>query len=80
VTASLSSGLKLLALDAKATKRPSAEIDGLNELSSVPTGSGGPVGRLTNVTVPSCVSRTKRLVTALLSSVLRLSASDWKAT
>jgi hypothetical protein len=56
---SSSSSLRLAAMDWKATKRPSADIDGSSELpSALPV---VPVGRETSVVVFAWVSRTKML-------------------
>ena len=74
---SLSAVLRLLASELKATERPFPEIEGLAELSSPPTPL---VARLTNRVVPFLRSRTKMFDTPSLSSMLRLLASDWKAT
>jgi hypothetical protein len=60
--ASTSSSLRLVALDSKATKRPSAEIDGLLELPSAPPPGAVPLVRETSVVVFAWVSRTKTLV------------------
>ena len=75
-TTSLSSALRLSAREAKATNRPSAEIEGSRE----PRSAGAPdaaFARLTRVVVFLCRSRTKVPAT---DSALRLWASDWKAT
>src|SRR5215217_499771 len=79
VTPFPSTALRLLASDSKATKRPSAEIEGLDELPS-PPGPVAPPVRLTSLISPVRRSRRKTFETPLLSKRLRLSASDWKAT
>ena len=68
----LSSAERLVAVDWKATTRPSAEIEGWNAASSAgaPAAPGGP---LTSVVVPAGTSRRK-------TSVLSMAASrPWKA-
>ena len=79
VTALLSSVDRLLALDSKATRFPSPEIVGLNELSFAPAPLG-PGRRLTSVVVLATRSRTKMFTKVLSSSIDRLSATDWKTT
>ena len=74
-----SSLLRLPAVDANATYRPSAEIEGPTESASAAAPTT-PSARLTNVVVPACRSRTNTLVTASLSSALRLSAWETNAT
>jgi hypothetical protein len=76
--ASLSSSLRLRAPETKATKRPSAEIDGVSEESS-PAAPATPLARLTRVVVCVCTLRTKTSMN-WPSSSLRLSAAEANAT
>ena len=74
-----SSLLRLVAVEANATYRAFAEIDGSVESASAPT-PAALSARLTSVVVAVCRSRTNTLVTASLSSALRLSAWETNAT
>ena len=74
-----SSGCRFEAPELKATKRPSAEIAGSEELPS-PLAPVAPVARLTSVVVFACRSRTNTSVIASVSSGCRFEASDSNAT
>src|SRR4051794_4471957 len=76
---SASSVTRLVAFEAKATKRPSDEIDGTPELPS-PFAPAIPEPRLASTSVPACRSRTKTSETASASSGCRFVALELKAT
>ena len=76
---SSSSFERLSAREAKATRVPSSEIAGANEMSFAPAPLA-PDRRLTRTVVFATRSRTKRFLTASSSAPERLSPSDSKAT
>src|SRR5262245_17600323 len=70
-------GSKLVAVEAKATQRPFALNDGV---MLAPLASAPPGPTLTRVVVSVSRSYTKISDTPLVSSGIRLFATDWKAT
>ena len=77
VNAFVSTGMRLVASLAKATQRPSAEMDA-KELE--PSPSLPSEATLTRSVVPFCRSRTKMSMVSFPSPGTRLVASLWKAT